>query len=226
VNTTRHSTAAYVLPFVLFLGGLLLVPLVKKIGGESLVFSRPEFWIYPLQTLVCGAVLIAFRKYYSFDFSRGIFWAAAAGLFSLAIWISPQWLFGAPPRMTGFNPELLRPDAWIYRLTVAARFLRLVIVVPFMEEIFWRGFLMRFLIRERFEEVPFGEYRLFSFSVTALLFGLEHSGPDLIPGILTGVIYNALAVRTRSLGACVLAHAVTNLGLGIYIMETKQWGFW
>jgi uncharacterized protein len=59
-----------------------------------------------------------------------------------------------------------------------------------------------------------------------VMFGLAHWGADFIPAILTGVIYNYVAVKTKSLTACVVAHAVTNLGLGIYIMQTKQWGFW
>jgi membrane protease YdiL (CAAX protease family) len=47
------------------------------------------------------------------------------------------------------------------------------------------------------------------------MFGLAHFGPDFIPALLTGAIYNLLAVKTRSLACCVLAHAVTNLGLGL-----------
>ncbi|MEO6053323.1 MAG: CAAX prenyl protease-related protein, partial [Chthoniobacterales bacterium] len=219
---------AYVLPFVLFLGALFLLSVVRMLVPKSdlLFLAHPEFWVFPLQTLVCGAALVVFWKYYTFDFQRGVVLGILAGLLSLAIWISPQWLLGVAPRVDGFNPTTLAQDPTLYWLTIIARFARLVIVVPLLEEIFWRGFLMRYLIREKFMEVPFGEYRLFSFAAVAVLFGFEHYGPDIIPGILTGVIYNAVAVRTRSLGACVIAHAVTNLGLGIYIMATKQWGFW
>jgi hypothetical protein len=51
-------------------------------------------------------------------------------------------------------------------------------------------------------------------------------GQDFWTAIITSILYNLLAVLTRSLGACVLAHAVTNLLLGIYIFKTQQWGFW
>ena len=85
---------------------------------------------------------------------------------------------------------------------------------------------MRYLIKEDFTKVPFGEFSVISFSVTTLMFGLAHYGPDFLPAIITCAIYNLVAVKTKSLACCVLTHAVTNLGLGIYIMQTKQWGFW
>ena len=52
------------------------------------------------------------------------------------------------------------------------RFLRLVIVVPLVEEIFWRGFLLRYLINEKFTEVPIGAFSWFSFGVVTVAFGL------------------------------------------------------
>lgn len=221
----RPVFLAYVLPFVLFLVGIQLTKWLTIPASGSFLLQHPEFWMYPLQVVVCGGVMIYFRKYYEFHFERGAVLGIAAGLLSLALWVSPQWLFHAARRTEGFNPDLLAAG-WPYLSAVGLRFVRLVIVVPFMEEIFWRGFLMRFLIGTPFEKVPFGKYQFTAFCVVAVAFGLEHSGPDIIPGIVTGVIYNALAIRTRSLGACVIAHAVTNLGLGCYIMATKQWGFW
>ena len=35
-----------------------------------------------------------------------------------------------------------------------------------------------------------------------------------------------VAYRTKNLSTCVITHAVTNLLLGAWIMQTKQWGFW
>ena len=32
-----------------------------------------------------------------------------------------------------------------------------------------------------------------------------------------------LMIRTRSIGDCILAHAVTNLLLGIYVISTGNW---
>jgi membrane protease YdiL (CAAX protease family) len=49
---------------------------------------------------------------------------------------------------------------------------------------------------------------------------------DWPAALLTGILFNFVMVRTKSLAVCVIAHAVTNLGLGVFIMCTRQWGFW
>jgi membrane protease YdiL (CAAX protease family) len=55
---------------------------------------------------------------------------------------------------------------------------------------------------------------------------LSHASPDWPAAFVTGALYNLVAIRTRSLTACVVTHAVTNLLLGLWIMQTRQWGFW
>jgi len=220
--------APYVVPFVVFMGGLALAGAVAGAGGssENLLLSRPEFWVYPLQTFLCGAALVIYWKRYDFGARKGWGTAIAAGVLALALWLSPQVLFGVPPRTGGFDPTVFSDIPLLYWLTVVARFARLVVIVPLVEEIFWRGFLMRYLIREDFESVALGAYKPLSFFGVAGLFMLVHSMPDWPAAFLTGLIYNFLAVKTKSLAACVAAHAVTNLGLGLYIMATRQWGFW
>ena len=224
-ESKKSPLAAYVMPFALFMGGLALVEAVRFLGGTALFLSKPEFWVYPLQTLACGAALVYFGRRYDFGAGKGWLAALAAGLLALGLWIVPHILFGGS-RLAGFDPTVFSDSPFLYWLTVAARFARLVVVVPLVEEIFWRGFLMRFLICEDFSKIPLGAYDRRSFFGVAGLFMLVHSMPDWPAAFLTGLIYNGLLVRTKSLGACVAAHALTNLGLGIYIMATRQWGFW
>jgi CAAX prenyl protease-like protein len=159
-------------------------------------------------------------------FPRQWLFTLAVAVLVLAIWISPQELFRFPGRFDGFNPRVFPPGSAIYWGTISLRFLRLVVVVPLLEEIFWRGFLLRVLIDENFESVPIGSFSWLSFSGVSLCFGLAHWGPDFPAALITGALYNLVAIRTRSLSSCVLAHAVTNLLLGCYIMKTLQWGFW
>ena len=99
-----------------------------------------------------------------------------------------------------------------------------VIVVPVMEELFWRSFLMRYLINPDFRSVPMGSFTRFSFFTTAVLFGLEHH--RVIEGIIAGILYNFLLTRQKKLKGVILAHAVTNFGLGIYVIVTESWMFW
>jgi CAAX prenyl protease-like protein len=109
---------------------------------------------------------------------------------------------------------------------VLMRFLRLVVVVPLVEEIFWRGFLLRYLINQKFTAIAVGTFSWLSFVVVTGLFGFAHSRADWIPALICGALYNLVAYRTRSLASCVIAHALTNLLLGLWIMQTRQWGFW
>jgi len=208
------------------MAGLMLVSLVKDSQAGSLWLRSPEYWIYPLQTALCGATLIFYWRQYDFGKRGGILLGLAAGVVVLGVWIAPQAVLGAGARVDGFDPSVFGEGSALYWMTVTARFARLVIIVPLVEEIFWRGFLMRYLIKEDFTSLPVGAFQWKSFSAVALCFMLVHGMADWPAALLCGIIYNFVAVRTGSLGACVLAHAVTNLGLGAYIMTTQQWGFW
>lgn len=136
---------------------------------------------------------------------------------------------GAAPlstRIDGFDPSQFQEQPGLYWFELVARFLRLALVVPLLEEIFWRGFLLRFLINENFSEIPIGSYTPFANLAVCTGFMLEHSWPDYPAAIAAGLLYNIVAFRTKSLSSCVLAHALTNGLLGIWIISSHQWGFW
>ena len=213
------------MPFVVFVLLLGLSSVLQKTGHRFLL-SSAEYWIYPAQAILCGFVLIGFWREYGFQRPKGVGFAVATGIFVFLLWIAPQAWLGFAARTVGFNPDTFASNPMAYWMTVGLRFLRLVVVVPLVEEIFWRGFLLRYFVNEDFERVPFGTFSWISFSVVALLFGFSHSMADWPAAILTGAIYNITAYRTKSLSSCVLTHALTNLLLGLWIMNTKQWGFW
>jgi uncharacterized protein len=221
----QRKLAAYLVPITVFAGLLALDSVLKKTGGHFLL-SSAEYWIYPTQTVACAALLIWFWRDYEFQQPQRVAFTISVGVLVFLLWISPQQFFGFPERSNGFNPDIFAGQPGAYWAAVVFRFLRLAVVVPFVEEVFWRGFLLRFLIREDFESVPPGTFSWLSFAVVALAFGFSHSKPDWIAALITGMLYNAVAYRTKSLSSCVVAHAITNLLLGIWIMKTKQWGFW
>jgi uncharacterized protein len=224
----RKMLFAFVGPFALFLLGFALLQGIGWMAGnsENLLLAKPAYWIFPLQTVVCAAALIVFWKNYEFGSARWIPLSVFVGLVAIVVWVSPQIIFGSPQRVEGFDPSVLAADPALYWTTIVFRFLRLVIVVPLIEEIFWRGFLQRYLIDERFHTVPFGKYTHLSFWGVVLGFMLVHNPPDYPAAVVVGALYGWLTVHTKSLLAPVIAHAVTNLALGIYIMKTGQWGFW
>ena len=236
----RSDRGAYLAPFFVFLAFLFLEGAVKKIGDgyAHWMFSQPRYWIFPLQTFVCAALLWKLRKRIGFRPLAGFGFATFIGILALGIWILPQEIFGPraifgkqailvlPARTDGFDPYVFGASGWPFWTTLTLRLLRMAVVVPFVEELFWRGFLLRFLVRENFAEVPFGTFTWRSFLISSFAFCLEHQPSDWPAAVLTGALFNIVAYRTRSLAACVLTHAVTNLALAVYILRTAQWGFW
>lgn len=239
-------TAAHVLPLVLFTL-LNTLPGWFRIENSELPWHvrAPEHWVYPLQTVLCAGVLVLFRRHYTLVPWRGLGLACVLGIAGIAFWIAPallreslvqkghtpaawwQWL-GLAERTEGFDPNIASGSALWFSLTVGMRFLRMTLVVPLVEELFWRGFLMRFLLTEdgRFERVAFGTHRWKVFWLVTLGVMLIHNTEDYLGAFVWGSLVYFVAVRTKSLGACVFMHAVGNLALGLYVMKTQQWGYW
>jgi uncharacterized protein len=102
---------------------------------------------------------------------------------------------------------------------------RAVLVVPVLEELFWRAWLMRWLIDTDFRRVPMGAYTPFAFWLTAILFASEH-GSYWDVGLVAGVIYNWWTIRSKSVADCIVMHATTNAILSGYVLATAQWQYW
>jgi CAAX prenyl protease-like protein len=240
------STAAYMLPLLLFTL-LNTVPGLFRIANSELPWHvrAPEHWAYPLQTVLCVVVLVLFRQHYTFRPWRGLGLALTLGVVGIAVWIAPSllreslirhghapaswwpWL-GLAERTEGFDPLIAQDSPLWFSFVVGMRFVRMVLVVPLVEELFWRGFLMRFLLTDdgRFERIPFGTHRWKVFWIVTLAVMLIHNTEDYLGAFVWGSLVYFVAVRTKSLGSCVFMHAVGNLALGLYVMKTQQWGFW
>jgi hypothetical protein len=156
----------------------------------------------------------------------------ALGVAVFLIWIGPDllfhyrhsWLFDNS--LTGSAATSLTPALEHDRFFLAVRMLTSAGVVPVAEELFWRGWLMRWLIDSRdFQKVPLGSYAPLAFWVVAVLFASEH-GPYWEVGLVAGIAYNWWLVRTRCLADCILAHAVTNAVLGVYVLSAGAYQYW
>ena len=224
-KSDTRKLVAFTLPMAVFV--LLLAATGAGTRPETISwFAYPAYWIYPLQTVICGAIILGFWSDYEFRAPRGVWFAVGIGICVFVIWIAPQQFFAIAPRPIGFDPEVFGKGSTLYWTTVAVRFLRLAVVVPLIEEIFWRGFLLRYLITEKFTTIAVGTFSWLSFVVVTVLFGFSHAQADWMAAFICGALYNLVAYRTRSLASCVITHVVTNLLLGLWIMQTRQWGFW
>ena len=220
-----RKLVAFTLPMAVFVTLLGLTSAGNR-PETSPWLSYPVYWIYPVQTVICGALIVWFWRDYELRTPRSVWFALVIGVGVFVLWIAPQQFFGADARVIGFSPEVFDKGSTFYWITLLLRFVRLVVVAPLVEEIFWRGFLLRYLISEKFTTIRIGTFSWLSFLVVTFLFGISHSRADWIAAFLCGALYNLVAYRTRSLTSCVVTHAVTNLLLGLWIMQTRQWGFW
>ena len=107
---------------------------------------------------------------------------------------------------------------------VAVRWIGATLMVPVMEELFWRSFLMRWIERAQFERVDPHHVGLRAIVLSTFVFMLAHT--LWLAAVLAGLAYAWLYVRSGKLWLPVIAHAVTNGTLGFWVVATGNWQFW
>ena len=214
-----------VFPFLMF---MLLLALRGGLPPEGLWGIDPR-WVYGLSVLVVGGMLIAWRKEYgelarqTLPNARETAWAVVVGLGVFGLWIQ----LDAPWMAVGEHTATFRPldaEGRIDPLLVAMRWIGAALMVPVMEELFWRSFLMRWIQRPDFVTVDPAQVGLRAVVISTFLFVLVH--PLWLAAALAGLAYAWLYVRSGKLWSCVIAHAVTNGVLGIWVVYSGQWQFW
>ncbi|MFZ5574891.1 MAG: CAAX prenyl protease-related protein [Pseudomonadota bacterium] len=185
-------------------------------------------WLYPVKVgFVAFALAVLWRHYAELEAwrlsARQVLLSVVVGLAVLGLWVSldADWmLLGEVGE--GFNPadEAGRID-WVL---VAFRIAGAALVVPLMEELFWRSFIQRWVQQSDFLSLDPAKIGLRALFIASALFAIEHL--QWFAGLIAGLAYGWLYIRTRNLWAPILAHAVTNGGLGAYVVVTRQWSFW
>jgi hypothetical protein len=151
--------------------------------------------------------------------SLGVLADVLFGLGIAVLWVGPYLVFDFLPRpgpSEGFDPT--QPFGESGRsLVLAVRLAGFAGVTPFLEELFVRSFLIRFVDAFArggdFREVPIGRFAWRSFVVTSLYFALSHARWEWPVALATGVLFNLWLYRRRSLPALILAHAVANAAI-------------
>jgi hypothetical protein len=152
--------------------------------------------------------------------------AVVVGAAVFGVWVGLDPLYPKPfESLTPWNPRVQFGQgsvlAWLFIVT---RFVGAAIIVPPLEEVFYRSFLYRYIARSDFESVPLGQFSWTPFLLTSSVFGLVHR--EWLAGVLCGFAYQWLVIRKKRLGDAMTAHAITNFLLGLWVVWRGAWQFW
>jgi CAAX prenyl protease-like protein len=165
-----------------------------------------------------------------------IFPAVGVGVVGICLWITisaaefeatfagylPSML--APTPRMAWNPFEQMSNPLAIGLFLAVRLFGLVILVPLVEELFWRGFLARWLIAPDWQRVPLGKFTPMSFAAVTVLFTLAH--PEWFAAAAYCALLNGFLYYTRDLWSCIVAHGVSNFLLAVFVIFSGWWWLW
>ena len=222
---TRTPLIARVVPFVLF----VVLTFTQEWFGPA-----GRYWIYVAKTLLGIGMLVAvwpeveeMRWAWSWEalgVGVGLFvvWVGLDDFLILLGWKGsyPKLNFGAP-----WNPQAhFGQDATWAWFFIVVRLLGSTLVVPPLEEAFFRSFVYRYISKADFLSVPLGTFAARPFLITSALFAAEHR--EWLAGLICGLAFQWLVCRKQRLGDAMTAHAITNLLLGLWVVWRGEWHFW
>ena len=222
----RRAAVVRAAPFAVFMALLFLrqrAPLDASWGFDTR-------WLYGLQVLLVGGLLLAWWRDYgelgrqSLPTLREALAAVAVGAAVFGLWIQldAPWMklsVDAAPAFVGRGA-----DGQLAWPLIAVRTLGAAVLVPVLEELFWRSFLMRWVQDPVFEGVPPATVGPRAIVISTFLFVLAHT--LWLAAIVAGLAYALLYIRSGKLWLPVIAHAVTNGALAAWVVATGNWQFW
>ncbi len=223
---------ACVAPLLLF---LVIGALEPTPSGGLLGFLGMPYDAYPLiycLRVAATALLLAWLwPALGPWLGRPSWWPPLVGLGLVVVWVglaklqaATGWSLAAGER-SGFNPflpETLGGDASRAWAFFAIRLAGMVAIVPIVEEVFLRGFLMRYVIDEAFWRVPFGTLTAAAAAACGIYAVASHPG-EALAALAWFAAVSLIARATRQPIDCILCHAATNLALAAYVITTGEW---
>jgi hypothetical protein len=213
-------------PFLVF----LLLTFAQSYGG-----AYGRYWLYLAKTIVGAWMIWEMRPRVAEMRWKISMEAVVAGVLVFLIWVGWPELF----KLAGMKPEIAMlkssGPAWnptqsfgegfgLAWLFILVRIAGSTLVVPPLEEVFFRSFVYRYIRNANFESVPLGAFAWIPFLVTSVLFGFEHR--EWLAGILAGIVFQGLVCWKKRLGDAITAHAVTNFLLGVWVIWKHEWQYW
>ena len=221
-----------ILPFAAYIAFLALGAgiswLAGPVPGSDSWAKTADLWLYPVKTaVVIGLLAYSWPRYEELRGKRfagagEVLLSVAVGVLVYLAWVRMDWPWAMQGAAGGYDP--FKTGQGLGWVLAGIRIFGASVVVPVMEELFWRSFLIRYVINPHFDSVRLGTFTPMSFAVIVVLFGLEHN--LWLAGMMAGAAYTVLLYRTHRLWPCILAHGVTNLALGVHVLVTGEWQWW
>ncbi len=214
-----------ILPFAVF---MLMLALRGALPADDSAGFDPR-WVYGWTVALVGGLLLWFWREYgelaaqTAPTAREAGLGVAVGVLVFFLWIS----LDAPWMRLGEATAGFRPvdgDEQLIWPLIGVRWVGAALLVPVMEELFWRSFFMRWIQASPFEAVPPQRVGVKAIVLSTFVFMLAHT--LWLGAIVAGLAYAWLYRRTGKLWVPVIAHAVTNGVLGGWVVLTGNWGFW
>ena len=223
---TKSPVAARVAPFIVF----VVLTCCQGVVGET-----GRYWIYLAKTIVGAWMLWLVRPVIEEMRWTPSWESVVVGVAAFILWIGLDDLLirigfaSSYPKLKLSGPPWNPTDpfgsgsafAWC---VILVRFVGSTVIVPPLEEVFFRSFLYRYLMKVDFLSVPLGTFAWWPFLAASVLFGLEHR--EWLAGILCGLAYQGLVCQKKRLGDAITAHAITNFLLGAWVVWRSAWQYW
>ena len=214
----ESAILARVLPFLIF---------VTLTSTQGILGPESHFWIYLLKTLL-GVWMV----WIIWPLVGEMRWAFSTEAIGGGILVFIVWII-----LDNFQYPKLTPsdDAWnlnkhfkqdsvLFWLFVTTRIIGSTLIVPLLEEVFYRSFLYRYILTKNWLFTPYNLFDIRPFIITSIIFGLTHS--HWLAGVICGMIYQAIVLKTNRLGDAITAHAITNCLLGFWVITQQNWHLW
>jgi uncharacterized protein len=210
--------------FIPYAAIVLLASLRGAFTGPAL------YWVYLAEMLV-GLWCVWEMRSLVPEMRWAFSWeAVAVGVAICVLWVGLDPYYPKPDAgsETGevWNPfKQFGPGTMMAFFFVAVRTLGSALIVPPIEEAFYRSFMYRYFVRTDFTAMPLNRLHWLSLVVTSAIFGAVHP-QQWLPGVLCGLGYQWLVLRKNRLGDAITAHAITNFLLSIWVCWKGAWQFW
>lgn len=229
-STSRDAWISHVVPFVAWLF------FMQALGD-------PAGWKYAVRSGACLLLFLALKPWkwhYPPLNWRHVPAAIGIGVVVFLFWIAPEtdflsrfetfhrayltighqmpWELAPPLERVRYAPET---DGWVFVFT---RLMGSAVVIAVIEEFFWRSWLTRWVEKEDFLQTDPGKISNRALVIAALLFATVHV--RWIAGLFCGLLYGAYYRKTKDIWAVGIAHGVTNLLLGLYVLWSGKYEFW